>query len=200
MIKTLAELRSLYAAPKERTLLKQLTHIDVHCQRFIEHSPLVILASSAANGWLDTSPRGGDRGFVQVQDAHTLLLPDAPGNNRLDTLENIVSSGELGLLFLIPGVDETLRVNGNAQLSIDAEDLKVFAGNARAPKLVIRIKVRDAYLHCAKAMMRSKLWSSERQLKRDALPSMGEMLADQTGLKGPPETQAEMMARYQADL
>jgi uncharacterized protein len=200
MIKTLAELRSLYAAPKERTLLKQLTQLDVHCRRFIELSPLVVLASSGTNGWLDNSPRGGDPGFVQVQDAHTLLLPDAPGNNRLDSLENIVNTGELGMLFLIPGVDETLRINGSAQLSIDAEHLQVFAAQSRPPKLVIKVRVRDAYLHCAKAMMRSQLWSPDRQLKRDALPTMGTMIADQTGIKTPPETQAEMLARYQADL
>ncbi len=200
MIKTLGQLRSLYAAPKERTLRKQLDRLDVHCTRFIGHSPFVVLSSSGANGALDTSPRGGSPGFVMVLNDKTLLLPDSPGNNRLDTLENIVATGQIGMLFLIPGVDETLRVNGQAELSVDAALLGEFSGQARVPKLVVRISVRDAYLHCAKAMMRSELWEPARHLKRETLPTMGQMLADQIGTNTPVETQAEMLARYQADL
>ena len=200
MIKTLGQLRSLYAAPKERTLRKQLERLDVHCTRFIGYSPFVVLSSSGANGALDTSPRGGSPGFVKVLNEKTLLLPDSPGNNRLDTLENIVSTGQIGMLFLIPGVDETLRVNGQAELSVDAALLGEFSGQARVPKLVVRISVRDAYLHCAKAMMRSELWEPARHLKRESLPTMGQMLADQIGTNTPVETQAEMLARYQAYL
>ena len=200
MIKTLAQLRSLYAAPKERTLRKQLDRLDVHCTRFVGYSPFVVLSSSGGNGALDTSPRGGAPGFVKVLNDKTLLLPDSPGNNRLDTLENILATGQIGMLFLIPGVDETLRVNGQAELSIDAELLAEFSGQARVPKLVIRVSVRDAYLHCAKAMMRSEFWEPARHLKRETLPTMGQMLADQIGTNTPVETQAEMLARYQADL
>jgi uncharacterized protein len=200
MISTIADLRRLYAPPKERTVLKQLSRLDRHCVRFIELSPLVLLASSSALGALDNSPRGGEPGFVQVIDDQTLLLPDASGNNRLDTLENIVATGQLGLLFLVPGVDETLRINGAAQLSTDADILARFAHEKNKPKLVIRIKVRDAYLHCAKAMMRSHLWDPSRHIERDRLPSMGQMIAEQTGIASPPETQAEMVARYRADL
>lgn len=200
MIKTLEQLRSLYAPPKERSLRKQLTRLDVHCTRFIALSPFVVLASSDVGGALDTSPRGGERGFVRVLDELTLLLPDATGNNRLDTLENIVSTGGIGMLFMIPGVDETLRVNGQAELSTDADLLSEFAGHARPPKLVIRVVVRDAYLHCAKAMMRSKLWEPGSRLQRDRLPTMGQMLADQTGMNTLAETQSEMLARYRADL
>lgn len=200
MINTLAELRSLYAAPKERAVLKQLSQLDEHCIRFIELSPFVMLASSGAQGALDNSPRGGENGFVRVLDQQTLLLPDASGNNRLDTLENILATGQLGLLFLIPGVDETLRVNGAAALTTDPARLALFANDKRPPKLAIEIKVRDAYLHCAKAMMRSALWNPSRQLSRDRLPTMGQMIGDQTGVAAPPETQAEMIARYRTEL
>lgn len=200
MINTLAELRSLYAAPKERAVLKQLSQLDEHCIRFIELSPFVMLASSGAQGALDNSPRGGENGFVRVLDQQTLLLPDASGNNRLDTLENILATGQLGLLFLIPGVDEALRVNGTAALTTDPARLALFATDKRPPKLAIEIKVRDAYLHCAKAMMRSALWNPSRQLSRDRLPTMGQMIGDQTGVAAPPETQAEMIARYRTEL
>ena len=200
MIKNLTELRQRYPAAKERSVLKQLTHLDPHCICFIGLSPFVVLASSGNNGHLDTSPRGGPAGFVRVADSHTLLLPDSPGNNRLDTLENVVATGELGLLFMIPGVDETLRVNGAAQLRDEATLLESFRDEKRRPRLVIEIKVREAYLHCAKAMMRSKLWDGASKVNRSVLPTMGQMLSDQTGTSAVPETQEQMIARYTLDL
>ena len=207
-ITTLAELRGLYTAPKERAVKKQLSALDVHCQRFIALSPFVVLASSGASsgsnaggpGAMDASPRGGDPGFVQVPDEHTLLIPDAPGNNRLDSLENIVACGEVGLLFLIPGVDETLRVNGSAVLSSGEADISRCSTEKRQPKLVIRITVRDAYLHCAKALMRSQLWSPAARIDRTNLPTAGQMLKDHTGVETPAETPEEMRLRYQPDL
>ena len=197
---TLASLRALYPAPKERTLRKELTRLDPHCRRFIGLSPFVVLASAGADGALDASPRGGTPGFVKAPDAHTLLIPDAPGNHRLDTLENIVATGRLGLLFMIPGVDETLRVNGRAQLSTDPVLIEAVADERRRPVVVIRVRVEQAYLHCAKAFMRSRLWSLEAQVERSALPTMGRMISEQTGLAGAEETQEQMRARYQADL
>ncbi len=199
-ITTLAGLRGLYAAPAERAVKKQLSALDVHCQRFIGLSPFVVLASGGVEAALDASPRGGSPGFVQVVDEHTLLVPDAPGNNRLDSLENIVTSGEVGLLFLIPGVDETLRVNGRAVLSLEEADLSRCTTEKRRPKLVIRVTVRDAYLHCAKALMRSALWSPAAQVQRTCLPSAGEMLKDHTGVHTPPETLEDMRRRYEPDL
>lgn len=199
-IDSLDALRSLYGPAKERALRKQLPALDPHCLRFVGLSPFVVLASTGRDGTMDASPRGGAPGFVLAPDAGTLLMPDASGNNRLDTLQNIVETGRLGLLFLVPGVDETLRVNGSATLSTDADLLQAFAGTARPPKLVIRIEVREAYLHCAKALMRSKLWSPERHLERAALPTMGQMLAEQIGDQAPAETQAAMLARYTAEL
>lgn len=196
VISTLDALRALYPAPTGRTVLKQLTALDVHCAQFIALSPFLVLATGGADGKADASPRGGAPGFVKVRDPHTLLLPDAPGNNRLDSLENIVVTGQAGLLFMIPGVNETLRVNGRAVLSTDPADAASCADERRTPKVVIKVSVEEAYLHCAKALMRSALWKAESQVARDALPSMGQMMADQTGLGGPVETQEAMERRY----
>lgn len=198
MIDDLPSLRALYPEPGDRARRKQLDALDVHCTRFIELSPFVVLATGHAA--LDASPRGGAPGFVRQPDARTLLIPDAPGNHRLDSLSNIVAHGRIGLLFLIPGVDETLRVNGSARLTQDAEQLRHFAHDARPPRLVIEVRVEEAYLHCAKALMRSKLWNDANRVDRSALPTMGQMIADQAGLQIAPETQAEMVARYQKDL
>lgn len=192
-------LRTLYPPAKGRSVAKQLDHLDKHCLRFIELSPFLVLASSGPAGHCDASPRGGAPGFVKAPDAKTLLIPDAPGNNRLDTLENIIGTARLGLLFLIPGVDETLRINGRARLLHDEAVLKGLADEKRTPKLAIEVKVEDAYLHCAKALMRSKLWDADSRRERSVLPSMGRMLRDQTG-SGEPESQEAMVARYQQDL
>ncbi|WP_340146657.1 MSMEG_1061 family FMN-dependent PPOX-type flavoprotein [Halomonas sp. PA16-9] len=130
----------------------------------------------------------------------TLVIPDSPGNNRLDSLKNIVESGQAGLLFLIPGVDETLRINGAAHVSVDEEKLQLFASEKRAPKVVIEVTVEEAYLHCAKAFMRSKLWADESRRERSVLPTMGQMIHEQIGRSGSPESQEEMLARYAQDI
>jgi PPOX class probable FMN-dependent enzyme len=200
MTLNLQALRALYPAPKERTLRKELRFLDLHCRRFIELSPFVVLASTGADGALDASPRGGAPGFVKAPDEYTLLIPDAPGNHRLDTLENIVATGRLGLLFMIPGVDETLRVNGRALLSTDPALIEQAADERRRPVVVIQVQVEQAYLHCAKAFMRSRLWSPQAQVQRSVLPTMGRMLSEHTGLDTADETQEQMLARYQADL
>jgi uncharacterized protein len=200
IIQTIDQLRSLYAAPQGRSVKKQLNHLEENCLRFIALSPFVILASSDATYALDASPRGGAPGFVKVLDEHTLLIPDSPGNNRLDSLENILQTGKLGLLFMIPGIDETLRVNGIAQLSTKAEQLNLFSNEKRRPRLVIEVKVVDAYLHCAKAFMRSALWSPEALVERSVLPTMGQMINSQTGSNDPVESPEEMLARYAPDL
>lgn len=201
MIDSIASLRGLYAEPTERARKKQLSRLDEHCLRFVGLSPFVVLASGSAEGQYDASPRGGDPGFVKAPDAQTLLIPDASGNNRLDTLQNIIATGRVGLLFLVPGVDETLRVNGRARLDSAPALLAHFAGERRAPKLVIEVKVEDAYLHCAKAFMRSKLWGPENRVERSALPTMGQMIGDQIGAPAAAvETQEQMVARYRAEI
>lgn len=199
-ITTQTQLRALYAEPGERARRKQLPALDKHCKAFIALSPFVVLATSDAQGRVDASPRGGLPGFVVVQGDHTLLLGDAPGNNRLDALQNLLENPQAGLLFMIPGVDETLRVNGRVELSIDPVDVAVCADEKRVPKVVLRMAVQEAFLHCAKAFMRSKLWQSETRIDREQLPTMGQMLHEQIGLDAPPESQAQMVQRYQADL
>jgi hypothetical protein len=196
MIVDVEGLRTLYAAPNPRAVAKQLNQLDVHCRRFIALSPFLVIASGGSGLALDASPRGGEPGFVKVADRQTLLVPDAQGNNRLDTLTNILATGQVGLIFLIPGVDETLRINGTAQLRDETEFLEQFAGEKKLPKLVIEIAVVEAYLHCCKAMMRSNLWSAESRVERAVLPSMGQMLKDQTNSVAPAETQEEMVAQY----
>jgi PPOX class probable FMN-dependent enzyme len=199
-IKSIEQLRSLYDTPKERAVKKQLAALDKHCLRFIELSPFIVVASGSADQAMDASPRGGPPGFVKAVNAQTLLVPDAPGNNRLDTLENIISSAKVGLLFMIPGIDETLRVNGSARLSTSKEHLQAFSDEKRRPKLVIEVLVAEAYLHCAKAFMRSNLWRHSSQVARSALPTMGQMINSQTGIEVPTETQEEMVLRYADDL
>jgi uncharacterized protein len=210
IITQLDALRSLYGPVGERSARKVLPQLDAHARRFVELSPFVVISSAdATSGNLDASPRGGQPGFVKALDAHTLLIPDAPGNNRLDTLENIVSHGQtgapLGLLFMVPGVDETRRINGRAWISADPTDRQSCEEGSRVPKLVVRVAVQDCYLHCAKAFMRSGLWDPARQVDRSsALPSMGEMLRDQlrefhhTEVQA--ETQEEMVKRYRETL
>lgn len=199
-IETLEQLRTLYAAPKERAVKKQLSSLDRHCKRYISLSPFVVLSSIGGDEVLDASPRGGAPGFVKIIDDNTLLIPDSPGNNRLDTLENIIHTGRLGLLFLIPGVDETLRVNGSAELSVAPADIALCTTEVRAPKLLIRISVQQAYMHCAKAFMRSKLWESESQIARNQLPTMVDMINEQAAIEGVFETHEEIMRRYRNEL
>ena len=203
-ITNLEALRELYGPARERALKKEIPALDTHATRFVGLSPFVVLASSDAGGHMDASPRGGEPGFVKMPDAHTLLLPDAPGNNRLDTLENIIATGRLGLLFMVPGFDETLRVNGCAVLSTDQADLALCADARRTPALVIRLTVESVYLHCAKAFMRSGLWDASRHTDRAKLPSMAEMLRDQIrvfkGEEVEAESQAQMLERYRQTL
>ena len=199
MIDTLEALRDRYPPAHGRSVAKQLSRLDRHCEAFIALSPFVVLATGGS-GEMDASPRGGPPGFVKVTADGKLLLPDSPGNNRLDSLSNLVENGKIGLLFLVPGVNETLRVNGRARLSEDGALMAHFADENRMPRLVIEVTVLETYLHCAKALMRSKLWDEASRQPRSVLPTMGQMLNDHTGMTQAPETQQEMEARYAPDL
>lgn len=199
-IETEQQLRAIYPAPKERIIKKQLSALDVHCQRFIQLSPFVVIASASRSLAMDASPRGGVPGFVKVCDEQTLLIPDAPGNNRLDTFENIIETGQVGLLFLIPGFDETLRINGAARLSCAEAFLGYFANQQRPPKLVMEVKVDAAYLHCPKALMRSRLWHPSAQTDRTVLPTVIEMINDQTGISVPVQSLEATRANFAQDL
>ena len=199
-ITNLQTLRQIYTAPQGRAVKKQIAALDPHCLQFIALSPFAVLATSDAQQQMDASPRGGPPGFIKANADGQLLIPDSPGNNRLDSLENILATGQVGLLFMIPGFDETLRVNGSTVLSVAPTDIALCTDERRAPKLVIKLTVQAAYLHCAKAFMRSRLWSPETRVARSALPTIGQMIGDQTGMLGVAETQAEMEQRYAPDL
>ncbi|WP_242204270.1 pyridoxamine 5'-phosphate oxidase family protein [Aestuariivivens insulae] len=194
------QLRALYGFPAGRAKDKVLNKLEKHSINFIEHAPFLVLSSVNNQGQLDASPRGGEPGFVKVIGDNKIVIPDAKGNNRIDSLINIVETGKIGLLFLIPGVDETLRINGNAYISSDQKDLQLFASEKHLPKSCIVVTVKEVFLHCAKAFMRSKLWDSSAQIDRNTFPTMGEMLKDQLKIDGLPETREEMVKRYQKDL
>ncbi len=199
-IDSLEALRTVYKPANPRSVAKVIPVLDGHCRRFIALSPFLLLATGGPDGTSDVSPRGDGPGFVKVADDTTLLLPDRPGNNRLDSLENIIARPGIGLLFMVPGVDETLRVNGTAEIRTDPDLLADFAVGGKLPLSVIRITVKEAYLHCAKALMRSHLWSQEAQVERSVLPTMGEMLQDHTSGAFKAETQEEMLKRYREVL
>ncbi len=199
-ITSLEQLRQLYDAPTERVVRKDIGHIDVHCRHFIELSPFVTLSTHNSQKQSDCSPRGGQPGFVRVVDSKMLVIPDWSGNNRLDTLTNILDINSIGLMFLIPGVDEVLRVNGTAELSTDAKYRELCMEKEKLPKLVILVRVQEAYLHCAKALMRSKLWSEEAKVDRGVLPSAGQILKDQLKSEGEAETTEAMYQRYRREL
>lgn len=199
-IGSIDELIALYGEPSERAMRKQLTTLEQHSRRFIELTPFVVVATSGASGMPDASPRGGAPDFIKPWDERTLLIPDSPGNNRLDSMRNIVETGKIGLIFMIPGVDETLRINGAAYLSRDPAHLAALPDDKRPPKLAIVVSTDEVYLHCPKAFMRSRLWEASAQVPRSALPTLGEMIRDQSGMEGPVETQEQMIARYKANL
>lgn len=174
-----AELAALYDAPSERAVLKQIDHLDEHCRAFIAASPFLLLATCGAAG-ADCSPRGDHAGFAEVADDRTLLVPDRRGNNRLDSLRNVVENPAVGLLFLVPGVGETVRVNGHGWISRDPALLERFAIRGAAPKTVLVVRVAEAFLQCSKALVRSELWNPARHVARSSLPSFGTMLAAHT--------------------
>jgi PPOX class probable FMN-dependent enzyme len=176
---TAAALRALYGAPSELSLKKQLTRLDPHCRRFIALSPFLVLATAGKDGLPDASPRGDAPGFVAVLDDETLLVPDRRGNNRLDSLQNIAEQSGVGLIFFVPGINETLRVNGHARITTDAALLARFAVDGKVPRTGLLVAVKEVYYHCAKALIRAKLWDSSRHIARKDFPSLGRILADQ---------------------
>jgi uncharacterized protein len=190
-----AALRGLHHAPMSRATDKVLHVLDVHCRRVIALSPFCVIATQGAAG-ADVSPRGDPPGFVRVLDERTLLLPDRVGNNRLDGYVNLLANPRIGMLFLVPGMNETLRINGTARITDDARLLQPSAINGRAPKVGLVVSIEEAFLHCGKALVRSELWDGTRQIDRASLPSYAEMLLDHVrGLSGEEnERQSQVMA------
>ncbi|MVA24615.1 pyridoxamine 5'-phosphate oxidase family protein [Agrobacterium vitis] len=174
-IVTVEQLEELYGLPRETSLAKEIDHLNADYAAFVKASPFILLATVGPEG-TDCSPKGDAPGFVEILDDRTLAIPDRPGNNRIDNLKNILSDGRASVLFLIPGVGETLRVNGRATISADPDLLARFAVDGKLPKSVILLVIENVYFHCAKSIMRSKLWDASRHVERSTLPSAGQML------------------------
>ena len=181
VIEDAEQLRAAYGAPGERSVKKQLSRLDKHCRDFIARSPFVVIASADPEGHCDASPKGDAPGFVRVIDDATLLIPDRLGNNRVDTLSNLVERPGIGVIFFVPGINETLRVNGRAQITADPELLEPLAVNGKVPRSGILISTEEVYFHCGKALIRSDLWNPDKHVKRSDFPSLGRILADQIG-------------------
>ena len=179
VVKDEHELQRLIGTPSSRATLKERRSLDDHCRAFIGASPFVLLATANQDGRCDVSPKGDAPGFVRVLDDHRLVVPDRPGNKRLDGMRNLVANPHVGLLFLVPGREETLRVNGQAWITQDPDLLAMCAVEGKTPLLAIGVKVEECFMHCAKAFRRSRLWTAETWLPSEALPSMACVLFDQ---------------------
>jgi len=178
VLKDEAELREVYGCAGERAVLKVQKKLDQHCRDFIARSPFLCIGSSRPDGHADVSPRGDPPGFVHVVDDNTLLIPDRPGNNRLDTMTNVFQNPKIGLLFFIPGLEETLRVNGDARVITDAQELARFEFQRHIPVAAIEVTVHEAFLHCAKALKRSHLWEEQAKIDRKSFTRPAQIFAD----------------------
>ena len=198
----LAGLDEFYRQPGKLVLDKVLDHVEKHGRAFIGLSPFCVVSSAGPDGAIDVSPRGGEPGFVHVsEDGRTLYLPDRPGNNRLDTIRNLLSGpGRIGLMFMIPGFDDVLRVNGRASATADPELLAKFVEFGKTPRLVVMIAVEEAFLHCPKAIMRARLWEADAQVERSALPSGAEMIFEQLEMGKVPVPNEQIIASYKEQL
>lgn len=183
-------LRSLFGDTHPLAVKKCLPALDDYCRDYISRSPFMCLSTQHIDGSADVSPRGDPAGFVRIIDQHALAIPDRPGNNRLDSLSNIVSNPSVGLLFLVPGFDDTLRVNGRAFLTRDPELLSTMVVKNRTPTLAIVVEIREAFLHCAKALRRSKLWSPDTLQDRQQLPSLAAIVTEQISGAAVPQDEA----------
>ncbi|MBX3569530.1 MAG: pyridoxamine 5'-phosphate oxidase family protein [Rhizobiaceae bacterium] len=200
-ISTREELRTHYKAVHDLAVRKEMRVFDPHARNFIARSPFVLVGSSDGKGNSDVTPRGDKPGFVALLDDVTLAIPDRPGNNRLDTLENIVANPSVGLLFLIPGMDETLRVNGQARVTVDDGLREQLSVEGRAPQSVVVVKATAIYMHCAKAFMRSDLWKPDSWRPRDEMPTLGRILKDQLALADSVEQSDRRLAEsYKATM
>lgn len=184
IVTTEAQLREVMGGPGTVAVGKQLNRLDRYCRDFVALSPFVLVGTFDSEGRCDVSPRGDAPGFVAVLDDKTLAVPERPGNRRLDSLINILETGSIGLLFLVPGFEETLRVNGRARVVRDADVLERTASHGKRPLAAIGVEVEECFLHCAKAFKRSALWRTDGWPERSALPSLGRMLREQGAAPG----------------
>jgi PPOX class probable FMN-dependent enzyme len=182
VITTEAQLRDVIGSPTQRVLRKQIAHIDAHARAFIAKSPFLLIASSDVQGRMDVSPKGDPPGFVSVLDERTLAIPDRPGNRRADTFRNLLQTGRVGLLFLIPGKEETLRVNGQARIVRDEWLREPMAVAGKVPDFAIVVDVEEVFLHCAKCVIRSRLWDSHAWPQVDGLATLAQAIVEQAKL------------------
>ncbi|MGA9226339.1 MAG: pyridoxamine 5'-phosphate oxidase family protein [Mesobacillus sp.] len=183
-INNVKELRALVGEPSELAKRKVITFIDEHCEKFLAHSPFLILSTADSSGYSDASPRGDAPGFVIVLDQKRIVIPERPGNKRMDSLKNILSNPSVGLLFLIPGMPETLRVNGKASLTLNPIVLEKMAAGGKKPILGIEVEVEECFIQCGKALRRSGLWDPDSWAEKHSLPSGAEILAAHSRLPG----------------
>jgi PPOX class probable FMN-dependent enzyme len=190
-------LRAHYGEPKDLARKKTLHRLDRHCRAFIAQSPFLVIGSADDQGTADVSPRGDYPGFVQVPDDRTLVIPDRPGNKRVDTLANLLAQPKVGLLFLVPGMNETLRVNGTARITTDPAVLEPLSFQGKLPLSALVVRVEEAFLHCAKALLRARLWDPATQIDRSLFPPLGRMIADQ--IDGQDADEAELLVQESID-
>jgi uncharacterized protein len=195
-VESIERLREIYAEASPRAVAKQITRIDPHAERFINASPFLVMSTFGTDGLCDVSPKGDAPGFVDVIDDKTLAIPDRRGNNRLDGLTNLINNPAIGLIFFLPGMNETLRIQGTAEIRDDPDLLERFTENGKAPASVTVITVSELYFHCAKALMRSNLWDPDHQFDRSTWPSIGQIIKDQAKLDIVAESQEEMIEHY----
>jgi uncharacterized protein len=189
-IETVSHLATHYGEPSFFAVRKNLDHIDVYARAFIARSPFIVLSTADADGWPDASPRGDAPGFVEVEDAGTLLVPDRPGNNRVDSFHNVMSNPKVGILFLVPGHPHSLRVNGTARLLTDEELCERFAVNGKPARAVLQVAPTKVFFHCGKSLIRSRLWDTTHWPDRTGLANLGAALADQIGTIDTPTAEA----------
>lgn len=195
-----AALRAHYGDPSDLVLKKQLDRLDAHCRAFIALSPFLVLATADGKGGVDASPRGDAPGFVHVLDDRTLAIPDRVGNKRIDSLRNVVDHPGVGLLFFVPGIDETVRVNGTAQVSADPALLESLAAQGKIPSSALVVSVTEAFYHCGKALIRSKLWDPDQRIERKSFPTLGRIIADQVGGVDVAAADANLAEAYRSRL
>jgi len=198
-VKSQEDLRAHFGQLSPLAEKKVLNHLDKFCRDFIALSPFLVIASSDGKGQADASPRGDAPGFVSVLDDKTLLIPDRRGNNRVDTFGNILASPGVGLIFMVPGINETLRINGRAEISQEPDLLTPLMVQNVTPIIGMKVHVDETYFHCGKALMRSRLWAEDAKVERSCFPSIGEIIHDQTTL-GEAEPQSVIEARYREQL
>ncbi len=199
-ISSIEQLLDIYSEPNEKAKNKVLSKLDRHSITMIENSHFAILSSTDIYGFTDISPKGGTPGFVKVLDQSTILMPDSTGNNRIDSLKNIISNPKVGMMFMVNGIDEIVRLKGRATIHTDPELFARCPDGNREPKVVVKVVVESVYFHCAKAIMRGKLWSNEFQVDRSILPSLAEIIKEQQKLGGDYVSQEQMLTYYESRL